>query len=102
MKTICVEVKLYNFDELSEKAKITAIMDERNFLIESLGQTDFDNPKDYEQAITDYNRKDELVIECIKENDYFFYDNGEMANVTDAYHENIKKFNFHGVEYLFQ
>lgn len=66
MKT--VQINLYEFSELNEKAKEKAIEDHRNFMY-SVDHYDDDDLDD-----------DEYIIENIECNEYLFYSDGDLAN----------------------
>ena len=66
-----VTINLYEFNELNEKAKTLAISEHYDFLC-SIGQWDEEND----------NEADECIKENIEANDYLFYSDGELADVT--------------------
>ena len=84
MKTIKAEIKLYEYDELDEKTKEKVFDEHEQFLRE--------NPQTYEdnEGNEKYDNMDEWTQEDIKEyvedniriNEYLFFENGEMANIT--------------------
>lgn len=67
MKT--VQINLYEFSELNEKAKTKAISEHYDFLC-SIDEWD---------EIND-NTPDEVIIESIEANEYLFYSDGNLAN----------------------
>ena len=90
---IKLEINLYKFEELTDRAKERAIMDHRIFILNDMQPTDFisgdpeyDTPEELEKAYReqfDYlNENDEPIIESIEINDYLFYYNGETAHTT--------------------
>ena len=68
-----VQISLFAFRELSEDAKKRAILKHKNFM-ESLHM---ETEADKEEAL-----KDNEVIENIEVNEYLFFLNGEIAQVT--------------------
>ena len=117
MQTIKIneEVVIYQFKELCLSAREKAIEEHRQFLLEVMDKEDFisgeeehdteeELQKVYESEFEYYEENDEPIIESIEMNDYYFYENGKIANVTSAYKdgeivENILKHN--GKEYKF-
>lgn len=86
-------INLYDFNELNPKAKERAINDHRDFLLSVMQPDDFiSGEPEYdteEKLMETYNAEyeyflndDEPIIESIEINDYMFFGNGEMANVT--------------------
>jgi len=110
MKTIQIEIKLYSYNELSEKGKEKAFNEHENFLR--------DNPLTYEtedengNIIIKYDNMDEwtqkdikdYVEESININEYLFFESGDMAHVVHftGKHEKAGKieFYFQGKTYL--
>jgi len=93
MKTIQIEIKLYSYNELSEKGKEKAFNEHENFLRE------YDNMDEWTQKdIKDY------VEESININEYLFFESGDMAHVVHftGKHEKAGKieFYFQGKTYL--
>ena len=91
MKTVHIEICLYSFDELSEKAKEKAINDHRAFLLEEMqpddfisGDPEYDTPEElqkcYESEYDYYLFNDDPIIESIECNDYMFLKSGELAH----------------------
>lgn len=87
MKTI--NINIYNFDELNDKAKNRAVDDHRNFLLSIMrpndfisGDPEYDTPeeleKTYQSEYEYYLMNDEPIIESIEINEYMFYSNGEI------------------------
>mgnify|MGYP003491190603 CR=1 FL=1 len=68
MKKVNVEITLYEFKELSNKAKCVALDRERGFLLEIDDNADSNELMD-----------DEYVIENIEANDYLFFSDGSLA-----------------------
>lgn len=81
MKTIKTEINLFQYDELKGKAKERAFNEHFNFIR--------DNPSEYENddgemVYEDYSKwKEEdfreMIEDSIKINNYWFFENGEMA-----------------------
>lgn len=88
-----ITIKLYELDELGEKARARAIDEHRNFMLETMypedfksGDPQYDTPEELEKAYNaeyDYiSMNDEPVIESIECNEYLFFEDGELAHVT--------------------
>lgn len=88
-----VNITLYSFDELNEKAKEKAIEDHRNFLLSTMHPTDFisgdpqwDTPeelqKTYDAEYEYYSFEDEPIVDSIEANDYLFFANGNICPST--------------------
>ena len=105
-----VTITLYQFDELSEKAKQKAIFEHREFLLTTMQPEDFisgdpqyDTPvllqKSYNAQFAYYCENDEPIVESIEINDYWFFHDGTLADVT-TYTAGPNKgksiFTFHG------
>lgn len=99
MKTI--SVNLYQFSELSEDAKEKALIDHANFLISQPITCEDDNGNLIEEYQDEYDR--EYVIESIEANEYYFFQDGEMAHCTTftGKHERAGETicHFHGKDY---
>jgi mRNA-degrading endonuclease HigB of HigAB toxin-antitoxin module len=89
-----IMIKLYKLDELSEKARQKAIEEHRQFELSIMspddfisGEAEYDTPeklqKTYELEYDYYLYNDEPIIESIEANDYYFYEDGELADVTE-------------------
>lgn len=101
-----VTITLYQFDELSDKAREKAISDHRYFLIDVMRPDDFisgdpewDTPEKlfetYRAEYDYYLMNDEPIIESIEINEYWFFHDGTMAHVTtDPTGRNV--FHHHG------
>ena len=79
MNTIKVEIQLFKLNELNTEAQQTAINEHFNFLAE-LGM-EYENHNG--EMITEYS--DPLtseVIDSIEANEYLFFKDGSLANVT--------------------
>ena len=92
-----VQINLYSFAELSEKAKQFAINEHGDFL-ESLGN---DLEDENGEIYRDYSRPtDADIIEGIEANSYLYFANGEMASITHYCGGHAKagitEFKFHG------
>ena len=88
-----IDLNLYSIDELSGNAKQKAIEDHRTFLLYDMRPEDFisgdptyDTPDELEKAYNSeyeyYSMNDEPIIDSIQANDYLFFIDGSMANVT--------------------
>lgn len=77
MKTVNVNIELFELRELKSKAREYAIREHRAFLLDTL-QVDDNYQEDYNLIEQD----DEYVIDSIEINEYLFYDNGDLADVT--------------------
>ena len=95
MKT--VTINLYSFSELNDAAKEKAIFEHGAFL-DSM-------PDDYENEdgnlVSEYvDHTEEEIIESIEMNEYLFFADGDMANVTQFCGKHPKagkaEINFHG------
>ena len=78
MKT--VKINLYSFDELMEESKNRAINDAIIFLNNDL--IDFEDESGNMQEEY-FEHTEEEAEEFIRINDYLFFKNGELANVTE-------------------
>ena len=85
-----VNIRLYTFQELNEKAKRKAIEEHRPFLLDVLvpdyidGVIDWNDPEKMGMYDDEYNyilENDDPVIESIDINEYYFYFDGTMCNV---------------------
>jgi len=83
-----MKIKLYKYDELGDYAKDRAFYEHRSFLIS--------NPSEYEDENGNIKYFDELyynkevVEESIRINEYLFFYNGDMANITQFTGKNKK------------
>ena len=86
-------IHLYQFDELQERAQQKAIQDHREFLLSTMQPSDFisgcpeyDTPeelqKQYESEYEYYLFNDEPITESIEINEYYYFFDGTLANVT--------------------
>jgi mRNA-degrading endonuclease HigB of HigAB toxin-antitoxin module len=93
MKTININLNLYSFSELSNKAKQNAIEQHRIFELSVMqpetfisGDAEYDTPEElqkvYNAEYNYYSENDEPIIENIEANDYLFFGNGELASCT--------------------
>ena len=93
MKSFIVEVKIFNLNELNETSKQKAIEKHRNFLLSEMQTSDFISgveeydteenlEKEYDAQYDYYLENDEPIIESIEMNDYYYYEDGKMANVV--------------------
>lgn len=93
MKTANININLYSFEELSDRAKERAIREHRDFLLSVMqpedfisGDPEYDTPEQLsEQYDSEYDYvlfNDEPVIESIECNEYLFFSDGAMANCT--------------------
>ena len=103
MKPVKVKINLYQFDELSEEAKEKAIEEHRQFLLEATYESDYDFEGDYEARLEEIENSNEPVIECIRINEYWFFEDGELANCTTYCGKHpksgITEFNYMGSVY---
>ena len=88
-----IKIHLYQFAELSDTAKVKAIMDHRVFMINTLepdyidGVTDWNDPEKmqmYYDELDYLNENDEPIVESIEANEYLFFNNGALAH-TQTY-----------------
>ena len=78
METIKTEIKLYEYDELEEKAKERAFNEHKEFL-DSL-EEEFENEKG--ELIKEYvEHEKEEVEDNLRINEYLFFKDGEMADI---------------------
>ena len=77
-----VEINLYSVNELNEDARAMAIEQHKEFLLSIYSDEDFD--ESLNMTFYDYfaGLNDEYIIEEIEANDYLYFFNGELANVT--------------------
>lgn len=104
-------INLYEFHELNETAKRTAIEDHRNFMLSTMeaddfisGDPEYDTPEKLEETYnSEYeyiNENDEPVIESIEANEYLFFYDGTFARVFwDAYTEKFSTIKIGGEMY---
>lgn len=89
MKTLTIN--LYSFDELSEEAKVKALLDQIKFEIEVMDENSpfMEAAEEMERMQTPWflgetmyhtPKYKEILIETIKANEYTFESNGEMRN----------------------
>ena len=111
MKNVTITFNLYDFDELSDKAKQKAIEEHRQFLLNVTTVEDFvgcgdpeygDTPESmYEEEIEAILNDDTFVSESINANEYLFFESGELANtqyyVGNQPKEIKRKLTFHGM-----
>lgn len=88
MKIINIELKLYKYDELNEKAKAKAFEEHLDFLssfpYEYEDEDEKGNIIKKEECILDWNDEElkEYVEDSILVNSYWFFENGEKAHTT--------------------
>lgn len=97
MEKVNVVIELFTFEELSESTKVVALWEHRGFMLEKYNDSDFDESinmtyEEYEESLTDNE-----VIENIEANDYYFFENGELADVVQRAGEKVLTYN--GKEY---
>ena len=91
MKTASINISLYSFEELSEKAQERAIREHREFLLSVMQPSDFisgdpeyDTPEQLSAAYeSEYDYvlfNDDPVIESIECNEYLFFEDGSISN----------------------
>lgn len=81
MKTVKVEIELFELSELSEEVRETVLNDRCYFLSSSYTDDDIElygSIKEYWNSLT----KDS-IIESIEMNEYLFYKDGSLANVVN-------------------
>ena len=76
---ISLNINLYSFSELKEKARRKAIEEHRTFLIETEMISDYETEEEYNEQIAFIATNDEYVIENIECNEYLFYFDGELC-----------------------
>jgi len=79
MKKVNIEIKLYQFNELSDEAKSYAIEEHYSFL-HNLGMEV--ELADGRMATEEYRPSTNEVIENIEINEYYFYESGELAETV--------------------
>lgn len=77
MKT--AKINLYRLNELSEEAKQNAIFEHQNFLNSIPIECENEDGKMVDEW---YEHSEEETIHSIEVNEYLFFANGEIANVT--------------------
>lgn len=88
MKTIKTEIKLYDYDELSEESKEKAFHKHEDFLRSYPAEYEYEDKEG--NIIKKYDNMDEWTDEEIKDyvedsiriNEYLFFESGEMAHIT--------------------
>ena len=106
MKTIKTEIVLYNYEELKEESKEKAFNEYANFYYENPSEYENENGEmvydDYETYTPEEFK--EFIEESILINEYMFFENGEMANITHFTGKHEKtgttEFYFHGKTYI--
>jgi len=96
---IQAKINLYQFEELNEEAKEKAISEHEGFLLSVGQQVENENG----ELVTEYSEEieRETVIESILINEYYFFNDGELAWICH-YVDNhptkagITEFKFHG------
>ena len=94
-----IMIKLYTLDELSENARQKAIEEHRQFELSIMSPDDFisgcpeydteeELQKTYEAEYDYLLMNDEPIIENIEANNYYFYEDGTLAAVTEYIREN--------------
>ena len=101
MKTIKAEINLYSYEELKEEAKEKAFNEHKDFL-DSLKE-EYENEEGI--LISEYIDHDkEEVEDSLIINDYLFFENGQMANITHFTGKHKKagttEFYFNGKTYV--
>lgn len=79
MKTVQVNIKLYQFDELPKDAQEDIIHEHGTFLSEVGIQFDED---EWGECTMPYEPDREEIIESIRCNEYWFHENGDMAHTV--------------------
>jgi len=84
MEEINIKLKLYKYEELEEKARENAFNEQLEFLY--ICPPEYENEKgEMEKENLDkwsFNDLNEYIEEHIKINEYLFYKNGELADLT--------------------
>lgn len=80
MKT--VTLNLLSISELNKEAKNIAIEQHRDFLVESYRDDMFDDSFNMTRSKYTKSLTKQEVIEDIEANEYLYFPNGEMANIT--------------------
>ena len=85
-----VQINLYSFNELNKDAKNYAIEEHRDFLLSIYSDSDFD--ESYNMTYSKYEKSltEEYLIEEIEANEYLFFFNGELANITTYFGKHKK------------
>lgn len=103
MRKVNVEIELYEFEELDYFAKEKAVEDHRNFMLETLSESDFDYPEDYQLTYDDMEINDHTIIENILANEYIYFIDGCLADtvkyVGNQAKTGVTEFNFYGKTY---
>lgn len=81
MICIPVNVKLFEFKELTKGAKRKAIEYFRIHLIETTYPDEFEYIEDDHTTIEDYEINDESIIDLIEANNYLFCNDGSLADI---------------------
>lgn len=79
MKTLQIELTLYNFEELSETAKQIAIYEHGIFLNQFPQECQNEKGEMYREYI---DHTEAEIIESITINEYLFFQTGNLASVT--------------------
>lgn len=84
MKELKINLKLYEYDELDDKAKERAFDDEYYFLLENPAEYEDDEGNMQYDDMEKWTSDDikDYVEDCIRANEYLYYSNGEMAEIT--------------------
>ena len=86
MKNVKVEIKLHELNELSESAKTKAISEHYNFMFETERPENFEDEEDYESHMNWLEKwsdgVENYVIENIEANEYLYFEDGSLANIT--------------------
>lgn len=78
MKTVQIKINLYSLNELSSEAKQVAILNHGDFLNSFPHEYENENGEMVEEYIE---HNEDEIIESILINNYYFFKNGELANV---------------------
>jgi len=90
MKIITKTFKIYEFDELSQRAQNKAVSDHINFVIDAMDKSSLfyhcviemehmQTPWFLPSCINEAHKED--IIKMIKNNNYMFFENGELVPV---------------------
>ena len=77
-----VQINLYSVNELNEDARAMAIEQHKEFLLSIYSDEDFDESLNMTYSNYEDGLDNEYIIEEIEANDYLYFFNGELANVT--------------------
>lgn len=106
MMTIKVELKLFKYEELNETARETAFNDHKEFIRNFPSESENDKGEIIPDNMDNWSLEEIKVYveESIKINDYFFFENGGLAECTTYAGKQekagITELTFNGVVYV--